>query len=82
MPVYTTAITGSTGTGIVQFSGSMETAGFLSGLGVGNASKINQATSVPEFYNSVLFGPIRIIHTGSLTVGSGSAVKITDIEDL
>jgi len=82
MAVFTTSITGSTGAGVVQFSGSMETAGFLSSMGYGNASKINHPTTVPEFYNSVLFGPIRIIHTGSLTIGSGSVVKIKDIEDL
>ena len=82
MPIFTTAITGSTGAGFIQLSGSVKTAGFLSSLGYGNASKINHPTKVPEFYNSVLFGPIRIIHTGSLTIASGSTVKIKDIEDL
>tara|TARA_R110000824_G_scaffold113687_7_gene263614 strand:+ start:3998 stop:4246 length:249 start_codon:yes stop_codon:yes gene_type:complete len=81
VPVYTTAITGSDGTGIVQLSGSIKTAGFLSALGIGNATKINHPTIIPENHNSILFGPIKIIHTGSLTVNSGSAVKIKDIED-
>ena len=82
MPVYTTAITGSTGDGIVQFSGSMRMAGFVSALGVGNAATINHPTIVPEDYNSLFFGPITVKHTGSLTISSGAAVKIKDIEDV
>jgi archaellum component FlaG (FlaF/FlaG flagellin family) len=81
VPIYTTAITGSTGTGVVQFSGSMKTAGFLSALGVGNASVINHPTTIPEDYNSLLYGPITVKHTGSLTISSGAAIKIKDLED-
>jgi hypothetical protein len=74
-------ITGSTGQGVVQLSGSIQTAGFLSALGIGNATVINHPTTVPENFNSLLYGPITVKHTGSLTITEGSAVKIKDIQD-
>ena len=82
MPVYTTAITGSTGDGIVQISGSIKIAGSVHGLALTNASVINHPTNIPENYNSLLYGPITLKHTGSLTIGSGAAVKIKDLEDV
>ena len=82
MPVFTTQITGSTGDGAVQLFGTIKTAGFLSGLAVGNAATINVSTTVPESYNSVLFGPITIDTDGTLTISDGAVVKIKDIEDV
>jgi len=81
MPVFTTAITGSTGTGVVALSGTIETSGFISSMGVGNATTISLATTVPKNYNSILYGPITIGTNGTLTIGSDSAVKIIDIEN-
>jgi len=82
MPIFTTALTGSTGAGHIAFSGSIETSGFLSGLGVGNAKWMNSPTEVPEDYRSLLYGPIWINHTGSLRIREGAIVKIQDIVDI
>ena len=81
MPVYTTALTSSTGEGIIAFSGTIQTSGFLSGYAVGNASYIDDVTIIPESYNSLLYGPIKIRHSGSLTVSQGAIAKIKDIKD-
>ena len=81
MPVYTTALTSSTGEGIIAFSGTIQTSGFLSGYAVGNASYIDDVTIIPESYNSLLYGPIKIRHSGSLTVSQNAIAKIKDIED-
>jgi len=83
MPVFTTAITGSGGSGVVALSGStIETEGFISSLGVGNATTIGVAAAVPANYNSILYGPITIGTAGTLTINSDSAVKIIDIENV
>ena len=83
MAVYTTKITGSAPDGIVQFSGSIKTAGALTALAMANASTIHHPTTIPENYNSLLYGPITIgKHTGSLTISDGAAVKIKDLVDV
>jgi len=82
MPVFTTAITGSGESGVVALSGSIETEGFISSLGVGNATTIGVAVAVPANYNSILYGPITIGTAGTLTINSDSAVKIIDIENV
>ena len=81
MPVYTTALTSSTGEGVITLSGTIQTSGFLSGYAVGNASYIDDVTIIPESYNSLLYGPIKIRHSGSLTVSQNAIAKIKDIED-
>ena len=55
---------------------------FVSSTGFGNISTINVASTVPEGYNSVLYGPITIGAAGTLTIGADSVVKIKDIDDV
>ena len=82
MPVFTTAITGSTAAGVVALSGSVETTGFFSSAGFGNSTTIDTLASVPENYNSVLYGPITVGANGTLKINNNSIVKIKDIEDI
>jgi archaellum component FlaG (FlaF/FlaG flagellin family) len=82
MAVFTNAISSSASSGVLQLSGTIETAGFISALGLGNASVINHPTTIPRDYNSLLYGPITIKHTGSLMISSGAAIKIKDLEDV
>jgi len=82
MAVYTNAISSSVSSGIVELSGSIRTSGFLSALGVGNASTIDVSIDVPETYNFLLYGPITISSSGKLYIANDSVVKIKDIEDV
>jgi hypothetical protein len=66
-------------TGSLYVSSSAEVNGFMRTLGVGNSTVISSPTTVPANYNSVLFGPITITET--LTITSTAAVKIKDIAD-
>ena len=79
MTIHTSKITGSAGAGIIQLSGTIEALSFVSAVGVGNSSSIDATVTVPSNYNSVLFGPITITET--LTITSTAAVKIKDIAD-
>ena len=81
MAVFTSKITGSTGDGVVQFSGSFQALGYLSATGFGNSSSIDASITVPRNYNSLLYGPITIGSAGVFTIGENSTVKIKDIED-
>ena len=60
-------------------SGSAEIDGFVKVLGIGNSTTISEPMTIPANYNSVLFGPITITET--LTITSTAAVKIKDIAD-
>ena len=57
MPIFTTALSSSTGQGTIELSGTIQASGFL------------------------LYGPIKIRHSGSLTVSQNAIAKIKDIED-
>jgi predicted acyltransferase (DUF342 family) len=73
---------GLNGEANLTFDGSTLTiTGFASTLAVGNASTISEDVSVPENYNSILYGPITISSGKSLTIGASSNVKIRDISD-
>ena len=65
--------------GSLYASGSAEVNGFVQTLGVGNSTTVSKAITIPANYNSVLYGPITITET--MTITSGAAVKIKDIED-
>jgi hypothetical protein len=83
VPIFTTKITGSTGSGIVEFSGSsFQNAGVMTSMGFGNASTINVETTTPEGYNFVLYGPIIIGGDGTFNIAANTHVKIKDIDDV
>tara|TARA_Y100000310_G_C20038181_1_gene514928 strand:+ start:267 stop:515 length:249 start_codon:yes stop_codon:yes gene_type:complete len=81
MPIFTSTISGSVAGEALAISGSMETTGFLSSYGFGNASTIALNTATRENYNFVLYGPVTIEGNMSLTISDSSNVKIIDISD-
>ena len=82
MAIFTSKITGSGGDGVVQLSGSIQSAGFLSAIGFGNIGTIAVASSIPAGYNAVLYGPITVGSSGTLTINATSSLKIIDIENV
>ena len=81
MPIFTTKITGSTGAGTVDFSGSMQVEGFMSANGFGNSSSIDSNVKVSSNFHALLYGPITIGPVGTFTIEEDSIVKIKNIED-
>ena len=65
--------------GSLYASSSAEINGFVKVLGIGNSTTISKPMTIPANYNSVLYGPITIAET--LTITSTAAVKIKDIAD-
>ena len=64
----------------LTFDGSTLTvSGFASTMGFGNSTTISSDTTVPDNFNSLLYGPITISSGISLRIGSDSNVKIRDI---
>ena len=83
MPVFTTKITGSTGAGTVEFSGSsFQAASVMTAMGFGNAATINVETTTPASHNFVLYGPIIIGGDGTFNIAANTNVKIKDIDDV
>ena len=73
---------GLNGEANLTFDGSTLTvSGFASTMGVGNSTTISSDTTVPDNFNSLLYGPITISSGISLRIGSDSSVKIRDISD-
>ena len=82
MPIFTTAITGSDGSGVVQVTGSVNTSGIIAGLGIANAQTASAQVNIPSRYNAVLYGPITVDTNGTLYISGSAVVKIKDIEDV
>ena len=81
MAINTSAISSSLDSGHIAVSGSVMARNYISAMGIGNASVINHPTTIPANYNSLLYGPITLKHTGSLIISSGAAIKIKDLAD-
>ena len=67
MPITTSRISGSATSGLL----------IEAPLGTGNSQEF-MTVSTKELHNYVLYGPVRV--SGSLTIASGSMVKIIDID--
>ena len=67
MPLHTSEISGSAATGLI----------IEAPLGTGNAQEF-MTVSTKELHNYILYGPVKV--SGSLTIASGSMVKIIDID--
>ena len=65
----------------LTLTGSVESTGLISAVGVANSSQIGANTTVPDNYNAVLYGPITIADSYALRIGENSNVKIKDISD-
>ena len=74
MPLITSAISGSTGAGV-----QMDTV--LIAAFVSNVHTIETDISTLANTNSIVYGPITISNTKSLTVTATSNIKIKDISD-
>ena len=66
--------------GNAEVSGSLS-ASLVYAYGLANAQSLNTIT-IPENYNSVLYGPISIETSETVTIGVDSNVKIVDIADV
>jgi hypothetical protein len=52
------------------------------GLFGGNSAHISASFTIPENYNSLLFGPITIVSDITVTISSESTLKIVDLDDI
>ena len=89
-----TKISGSSGevavVGDTTITGSLTVTGFVAAASrtslvatlFANATAIDENTTLPVSYNSVMYGPITINASKTLTISTGSALKIRDISDI
>ena len=69
-------------TGAMAVSGTLSVSDFTSVTAIGNSTIMATDTTVPENYNSLLWGPITIGNGVSFTINANSKVKIKDLDDV
>ena len=67
---------------VATFGASVTATGFVAAALSANATAINNNTTIPANYNSVMYGPITINDIKTLTISAGTALKIIDISEL
>ena len=79
MPIHTSAISGSIAGAFTAIPTRKIAEASRAGSFTGNSSSVASNTQTPDYYNSLLYGPITIQSGVEFTITANSSVKIIDL---